>query len=156
MTELLVIDDVFKSLKTVVGASSDSLVAPDFEPANILVVDLLSPPPLVQGRTTQFGARTPADARDHVAPPSQVSQGAQELRRGDRAREGCDQLLPGTSRPRQTLAAPKSAAFHCSAESRVGPYQMHFGPPALPTRGRRVAIVRAITPPPRGACSIGR
>ncbi len=58
--------------------------------------------------------------------------------------------------PRQTLAAPKSVAFHCSAESRVGPYQMHFGPPALPTRGRRVAIVRAITPPPRGACSIGR
>mgnify|MGYP004311977357 FL=1 len=58
--------------------------------------------------------------------------------------------------PRQTLAAPASVAFHCSAESRVGPYQMHFGPPALPTRGRRVAIVRAITPPPRGACSIGR
>ena len=34
-------------------------------------------------RPKHFGARTSADARDHVAPPSQVSQGAQELRRGD-------------------------------------------------------------------------
>ena len=66
-------------------------------------------------RPKHFGARTSADARDHVAPPSQVSQGAQELRRGDRAREGCDQLLPGTSRPAPNTRRPESVAFHCSA-----------------------------------------
>ena len=58
-------------------------------------------------RPKHFGARTSADARDHVAPPSQVSQGAQELRRGDRAREGCDQLLPGTSRPAPNTRRPQ-------------------------------------------------
>ena len=107
-------------------------------------------------RPKHFGARTSADARDHVAPPSQVSQGAQELRRGDRAREGCDQLLPGTSRPAPNTRRPRVGRISLLSGDPYPNPTVHFGPPSLPTRGRRVAIVRAITPPPRGACSIGR
>ena len=64
MTELLVIDDVFKSLKI----SSDSLVAPDFEPANILVVDLLSPPPSSKAEPRNSG-RAPPRTRETMSPP---------------------------------------------------------------------------------------